>query len=93
MTHEGRCEIVNVADVGEDKLLVHDEHRDDPSLAFALSRIADGPTGPTPIGIFRDVQRPVYGEGIEQQLRKAAESQGPGDLTKLLSTGDTWTVN
>ena len=93
MTQEGRCEIVNVADVGEDKLLVHDEHRDDPSLAFALSRVADGPTGPTPLGIFRDVQRPVYGEGIEQQLRRAAESQGPGDLTKLLSTGDTWTVN
>ena len=93
MTHEGRCEIVDVASAGEDKLLVHDEHRDDPSLAFALSRIADGPTGPTPLGIFRDVQRPVYGEGIEQQLRKAAESQGPGDLSKLLSTGDTWTVN
>ncbi|MEA2516697.1 MAG: 2-oxoglutarate/2-oxoacid ferredoxin oxidoreductase subunit beta [Actinomycetota bacterium] len=93
MTQEGRCEIVNVADVGEDKLLVHDEHRDDPSLAFALSRVADGPTGPTPLGIFRDVQRPVYGEGIEQQLRRASESQGPGDLEKLLATGDTWTVN
>ena len=93
MTQEGRCEIVDVASVGEDKLLVHDEHRDDPSLAFALSRVADGPTGPTPIGIFRDVERPVYGEGIEQQLRRAASSQGPGDLSKLLATGDTWTVN
>ena len=32
----GECEIVNVADVGEDRLLVHDEHRTDPSLAFAI---------------------------------------------------------
>ncbi|MDQ3963939.1 MAG: 2-oxoacid:ferredoxin oxidoreductase subunit beta [Actinomycetota bacterium] len=91
MTPEGRCEIVDVATVGEDKLLVHDEHRDDPSLAFALSRLADGPTGPTPLGVFRDVQRPAYGDGIEAQLRRAAESQGPGDLTKLLAS-ETWSV-
>ena len=92
MTPEGRVEVVNVADVGEDKLLVHDEHRDDPSLAFALSRIASGPTQPTPIGVFRDVERPVYGDGIETQLRTAAEQQGPGDLERLLGSGDTWSV-
>ena len=93
MTAEGRVETVKVADVGEDRLLVHDEHRDDPSLAFALSRIADGPTQPTPIGVFRDVQRPVYGDGIEQQLRVASEQQGPGDLERLLGSGDTWNVD
>jgi len=92
MRPDGRCEIVDVKEVGEDKILVHDEHRDDPSLAFALSRIADGPAGPTPLGVFRDVQRAAYGEGMEDQLRRAAEAQGPGDLEKLLSTGDTWTV-
>ena len=32
----GECEIVDVADVGEDALLVHDETREDPALAFAL---------------------------------------------------------
>ncbi len=31
----GECEIVEVADVGEDRLLVHDETREDPALAFA----------------------------------------------------------
>ncbi len=92
MTKEGRVEVVKVADVGEDKLLVHDEHRDDPSLAFALSRVASGPNQPTPIGVFRDVDRPVYGDGIEHQLRVAAEQQGPGDLERLLGSGDTWTV-
>ena len=92
MNADGRCEIVKVADVGEDKLLVHDEHRNDPSLAFSLSRLADGPTGPTPLGVFRDVQLPVYGDGMEDQLRTAADQQGPGDLDRLLSSGDTWTV-
>ncbi len=93
MTSEGRAEVVDVAEVGEGDLLVHDEHRDDPSLAFALSRIASGPSEPTPIGVFRDVQRPVYGDGMEQQLRVAAEQQGPGDLSRLLGSGDTWSVD
>src|ERR671915_498065 len=34
MTGEGRIEIVDVAAAGEASLLVHDEHRDDPGLAF-----------------------------------------------------------
>ncbi len=93
MTANGSVEIVDVAKVGEGALLVHDEHRDDPGLAFALSRIADRPIGPTPLGVFRDVQRPVYGEGMEQQLRMAAEQQGPGSLERLLTSGDTWTVD
>jgi 2-oxoglutarate/2-oxoacid ferredoxin oxidoreductase subunit beta len=89
---DGSFEVVSVSDVGEDNLVVHDEHREDPSLAFALSRIASGPTMPTPLGVFRDVDRPVYGDGMEHQLRAAAEAQGPGDLARLLSSGDTWTV-
>jgi 2-oxoglutarate ferredoxin oxidoreductase subunit beta len=92
MTPEGRVEIVDVAEVGTERLLVHDEHREDPSLAFALSRIASGPTMPTPLGVLRDVDRPVYGDGMEEQLRRAAEQQGPGDLTRLLESGDTWVV-
>jgi 2-oxoglutarate/2-oxoacid ferredoxin oxidoreductase subunit beta len=92
MDKDGRLEIVDVSRVGEDALVTHDESRDDPSLAFALSRIADGPTGPTPFGVFRDVERPVYGETMENQMRRAADQQGPGDLERLLFSGDTWSV-
>ncbi|MDQ3985291.1 MAG: 2-oxoacid:ferredoxin oxidoreductase subunit beta [Actinomycetota bacterium] len=92
MRSDGALEIVDVAEVGVDNLLVHDENRDDPSLAFAMSRISEGPTMPTPLGIFRAVERPVYGEAMEKQLRAAAEQQGPGDLHQLLHAGDTWSV-
>jgi 2-oxoglutarate ferredoxin oxidoreductase subunit beta len=84
----GLC-IVDVAEVGEDALIVHDPGRIDPGLAFSLARLAEDPTGPTPIGIFRDVVRPVYG-------RAAAPGAGtPGNeeqLSELLFAGDTWTV-
>ncbi len=90
---DGQAKIVDVADVGEDRLLVHDEHRADPSLAFALSRLAEGPTTPTPIGVFRDVDRPDYGSLVNGQLVAAAERRGPGDLASLLASGSTWTVS
>src|SRR3989441_4101862 len=44
---DGSCELVEVADVGEEALLVHDAHHETSSLAFALSRIAHTPHGPT----------------------------------------------
>ncbi|MGH9006992.1 MAG: 2-oxoacid:ferredoxin oxidoreductase subunit beta, partial [Acidimicrobiales bacterium] len=89
---DGRLEIVDVADVGEDALLVHDEARDDPGLAFTLSRLARGPYEPTPIGVFRAVERPEYGEELSRQIVRAQEQRGAGDLEALLRSGSTWTV-
>jgi 2-oxoglutarate/2-oxoacid ferredoxin oxidoreductase subunit beta len=85
-------ELVDVADVGEDALLVHDAHRHDPSLAFALAHLAERPTGPTPLGVFRAVERPVYGKAMDDQLAAARAKLGEGDLAALLHSGDTWTV-
>jgi 2-oxoglutarate ferredoxin oxidoreductase subunit beta len=89
---DGHLEVVDVAEVGEDALLVHDAHVDHPSLAFALSRLSHTPTGPTPIGIFRDVDRPVYDELMAQQLATAREQKGEANLDALLHAGDTWVV-
>jgi 2-oxoglutarate ferredoxin oxidoreductase subunit beta len=89
----GEPEVVSVTEAGESALLVHDEHRPDPTLAFALSRLADTPTVPTPVGVFRDVERPVYELEIQRQLVEASERQGPGDLTALVASGATWTIS
>jgi 2-oxoglutarate ferredoxin oxidoreductase subunit beta len=93
MASHGNCEIVQVADVGEDALLVHDEHAENPGLAFALSRLAHGPSSPTPLGIFRDVERTSYGEEMDRQLAAATATKGPGDLMALLHSADTWDVS
>jgi 2-oxoglutarate ferredoxin oxidoreductase subunit beta len=89
---DGRLEVVDVADVGEEALLVHDEARDDPSLAFALSRLSRGPFEPTPIGVFRAVRRAEYGAEMERQIVDAQEKRGMGDLAALLRSGSSWTV-
>ncbi|MGH3102541.1 MAG: 2-oxoacid:ferredoxin oxidoreductase subunit beta [Gaiellaceae bacterium] len=89
---DGSCELVEVAAVGEEALLRHDEHHPEPSLAFALSRLAHTPHGPTPLGVFRDVERPVYNDLMDGQLAAATETKGKGDLAALIGSGDTWTI-
>jgi len=88
----GTVDLVEVVSVGEDALLVHDETLADPSVAFALSRLAHTPHGPTPIGVFRNVERPVYDELMAEQLETARSQRGPGDLHSLLHAGDTWQI-
>ena len=89
----GRLRVAGVADVDEDSVLVHDERREDPSTAFALSRLADGPHQPTPIGVFRAVERPEYAEAASQQIAAAQERSGPGELDALLRSSATWDVS
>jgi 2-oxoglutarate ferredoxin oxidoreductase subunit beta len=93
MLRDGSVEVVSVADVAESDLLVHDEHRDNPGLAFQLSRLSRGPYEPTPIGVFRDVDRTEYGAAMSRQLEEAVERKGPGDVAALLRSGSSWTVS
>ena len=78
------------------EVVVHDAHADDPSHAFDLSRLAELSLARTPIGVFRDVDRPVYDDLMADQLDRAAETQGGADpdaLGSLLAGSDTWTVS
>jgi 2-oxoglutarate ferredoxin oxidoreductase subunit beta len=72
--------------------LVWDAHHPEASPAFALSRLTRDTVGATPIGIFRDVERPVYDQLMEEQLA-TARGQKEGELEALLSGGDTWTIS
>jgi len=89
---QGNARVAAVADVGEGAILVHDERRADPSLAFTLSRLARSPHEPTPVGVFRAVERPEYADEASRQIAAAQEKSGPGDLAELLRSGATWEV-
>ena len=83
--------VVNVADVDPKDLLIHDAHKEDPTHAFLLSRLETMGL-PTPVGVLRDVKRPVYDQALHQQVQAVTEKRGAGTLEGLLNTGDTWTV-
>ncbi|MCX4527481.1 MULTISPECIES: 2-oxoacid:ferredoxin oxidoreductase subunit beta [unclassified Streptomyces] len=89
----GDLEVVTVTPENEARILVHDAHAVSPTTAFALSRLADADTlHQTPIGVLRDVVRPVYDTLMAQQLDTAVDQRGKGDLATLLAGNDTWTV-
>jgi len=77
---------------GDGDALVWDAHHPEASPAFALSRLTRDTVGATPIGIFRDIERPVYDQLMDDQLQ-AAREQKEGELGALLATGDTWTIS
>jgi 2-oxoglutarate ferredoxin oxidoreductase subunit beta len=76
----------------ESDVLIHDAHAADAATAFAMSRITRPDLSLTPIGVFRDVQRPVYDDLMNDQLDQATAKNGPGDLAALIAGGDTWTI-
>ena len=82
---DGGVELCAADDPG---VLVHDPALEDPSTAFALSRLQV----PTPVGVFRQVSRPTYDEQVQAQVAHAQASDGRGSLAELLRGGDTWTV-
>jgi 2-oxoglutarate/2-oxoacid ferredoxin oxidoreductase subunit beta len=68
--------------------IVHDVHAG-PEHAFALSRLSDPAT---PVGVLRDVERPVYDELMADQLAAAGHGRRKPDLSALLHGSDTWTI-
>ena len=90
---DGGLALAEVDQVGEESLVIHDAHRADPSYATALARLAESPTAPTPIGVLRDVKRPVYGADRQQTLAAAHSQASLKDIDRLLRSGDTWTVS
>ena len=89
----GELKVVTLTPENEDQVLVHDAHSASPATAFALSRLADPDTlHHTPIGVFRDAERPVYDALAADQLDSAVEQYGKGDLLALITGNDTWAV-
>jgi len=72
-------------------LLVHDESRENPSLAFQLAQLTH-PGEPIPIGVFRAVDKPTFDREMNDQIARQIAEKSPGDLDTLLNEGDVWDV-
>jgi 2-oxoglutarate ferredoxin oxidoreductase subunit beta len=87
---------MEVATIGENgvteaDILVHNENAAHSGSAFSLGQF-ELPDFPIPFGVFRDIDKPSY-ESLSKQLSESARAaKGPGDLARLLNSGDTWTI-
>ena len=83
-------EVVDVAEVGEENLLVHDETAAEPTLAYFLSRMGP-PYFPTPVGVFRSIDKPVYDQALMAKVDAARAGDPPG-LNELFRQEENWAV-
>ena len=103
----GSLTVVDRADADPARIVRHDVHAEDPSQAFAISRLIDPTLAHVPMGVFRDVDRPTYDDLVRDQIEASVqglggagrESTGIGgaatdaDLDELLTGKDSWTVD
>jgi 2-oxoglutarate ferredoxin oxidoreductase subunit beta len=83
-----RPRVVLASDVPESGLYVHDETNE--LSALILSRL-QAPEFPTPIGVFRAVERPSYDQLVNDQVARAV-AKGRGSVQALLDEG-AWTID
>lgn len=87
--------VVNLAEANEGELMIHDETNrfqaqlltsffDDPKMEGHL---------PRPFGVFYAEDRYRYEEAMEEQIAFATDKFGKGNLDKLLSGNNVWTVS
>ena len=82
--------VVNVKDVPESALWVHDAA--DRATAMLLAQLWS-PEYPIPLGtLLRQEGETTYEEILIQQEQKAISDRGPGDIAKLLMAGETWKI-
>jgi len=59
--------------------------------ALVLASLAS-PQFPVPVGVLAQVDAPIYEDLIADQEKRAVSERGPGDIARLLTSGDTWTI-
>ncbi|MEO7070345.1 MAG: thiamine pyrophosphate-dependent enzyme, partial [Nostocoides sp.] len=93
---DGDLTFVPEAEAAGQRVVIHDPSADDPSQAFAISRLTDADMTHVPMGIFRSVQRPTYDDRVRAQVEVASNLGGgpatDADLDALLRGRDTWSV-
>jgi 2-oxoglutarate ferredoxin oxidoreductase subunit beta len=87
---------IEKVDLGEnavaDGLIYHAENSKTDVYAHLLAQITDNPDLPTPVGVFRAVERQTYDDMFHRQIDSVTQKKGKGDLKQLFLTGDTWKV-
>jgi 2-oxoglutarate ferredoxin oxidoreductase subunit beta len=76
--------------IGPGDLIVHDE-KGPAAYAFMLAQM-EAPAFPVPVGVYRDVDAPVFDVAVHAQVEQVTAKKGAGDLAALLYSGDTWEV-
>jgi len=91
---DGGLSVAEGVAADDSRVVIHDAHSENPSYAFAISRLSQADSRLSPMGIFRSVERPSYDSQFRAQVTAAQATAGGDDAAfkSLLHGSDTWTV-
>jgi 2-oxoglutarate ferredoxin oxidoreductase subunit beta len=90
----GALSLVPRSEANPARIKIHHVAADDPTGAFALSRLDSQDMKHVPMGIFRNVSRPTYDDSVRAQVAAARTVEvTDADIDALLAGRDTWTVS
>ncbi|MBW2280246.1 MAG: 2-oxoacid:ferredoxin oxidoreductase subunit beta [Deltaproteobacteria bacterium] len=81
--------------VGDENGAIEIVHREDAESTMLAALLSEHPRPgfPTPIGVFRSVERPVFERETLAQGEAAVAAGGAGQLEELIYAGDRWRVS
>jgi 2-oxoglutarate ferredoxin oxidoreductase subunit beta len=82
--------VVSAKGLPESAMWLHDERN-----VNAAKLLADlwVPEFPIPVGVLSAIEAPIYEDVLLEQEERALAERGPGDIAKLLTSGDTWKIS
>jgi len=79
--------------VGTDEATTWKADTESPVPGFLMSQLDNETDLPHAIGIFRQVDQPIYDELVNEQVAQVTEKKGAGTLEDLIYTPDAWKVD
>jgi 2-oxoglutarate ferredoxin oxidoreductase subunit beta len=70
----------------------HNPRSGNAAMEFLLSSLTYDDQFPTPFGVFRQLEQDTFEDLLVRQIEFVKQRKGPGDLNKLLQSGDSWMV-
>ncbi|MGL1903806.1 MAG: 2-oxoacid:ferredoxin oxidoreductase subunit beta [Fibrobacterales bacterium] len=83
--------VVDVTDANKDQILIHNTHDVTGVISGMLAQF-QYPEFPVPVGVFRSIEKPTYGDMLNGQIKDAQDNTGVGTLDELLNEGQTWEI-
>jgi 2-oxoglutarate ferredoxin oxidoreductase subunit beta len=81
-----------ISSVAASEATVWDPTIQSASPAFTMATLDDEGELPSPMGVLRAIEAPVYDAEVNAQIHEAIAKKGEGELSDLLYAGDTWQV-
>ncbi len=87
----GLIKVVKIGENGitEKDILVHNAKDPSPLIHYQLAALKD----PIVLGVIRAVEKPTYEEELYRQIKEVQAKAKIKNMTDLLHSGSTWTVN